>query len=159
MPIGRFFCFCLVWFLLTALDWRPQSDANANQKKSPASPLKATIQEVVDERLGQIFSDRFAIETGIIEDGKQIPLPKFKDGAPAKRENCKYFVSPATVNTVLFGWAATEGYYLVCQVDSAGFVRCHLAKYVKDTLVKVGDFNNQYHTIFFANYLVFASRD
>ncbi len=148
-------------FLILVLNGFTWQSGTEEKKSSGSSPLKETISSLVDKKLAERLSDYLAIETGVIGDGEQIPLPKFKDGSAAKREQCKYFVSPSTINTVLFGWASSAGYYLVCKASSEGKVDCYLAQWQpdKEKLVKVEDPKNQYHTIFQANYLVIATRE
>ena len=152
------FAALLTIFVFAGFTWQSSTE---EKKTSGSSPLKETVSSIVDKKLSERLSDYIAIKTGNIEDGNQIPLPKFKDGTTARRENCKYFVSPSAVNTVLFGWASSAGYYLVCKVSSEGKVDCYLAQWQPDKkeLVKVEDPKNQYHTIFQANYLVIATRE
>lgn len=91
----------IVWINLIVLFLIAHPVARAqpeNPFKRPVSQDKAGEQS---EDISKSVFNFIAVETGTIRDGEQIPLPKYGDGTYAKREECKYMVSPSELTTSL----------------------------------------------------------
>src|SRR3989338_4266632 len=55
----------------------------------------------LEEAVGKSLGNFIAVETGVIKNGEQIPLPHYQDGTRASRKECRYFVSPNEVSTAM----------------------------------------------------------
>lgn len=93
---------------------------------SHAAPLVAEIghnrseslpKEGVADAVGEVLGNFIAVETGQVKDGEQIPVPTYRDGTRAKREDTYYFVSPNRITTSHSGAAG----YMTCSVDARGY--------------------------------------
>lgn len=87
---------------------------------------KAEPKGNIDEAAAKAFGNLIAIETGELQDGEQIPLPRYQDGKQASRRECHYFVSPREISTAFSNLVGSGAYYIKCFVDSDGVVHISL---------------------------------
>ncbi|OGX06780.1 MAG: hypothetical protein A3G87_04350 [Omnitrophica bacterium RIFCSPLOWO2_12_FULL_50_11] len=55
----------------------------------------------LEAAMWKFFGNFIAVETGVIKNGEQIPLPQYQDGTRATRKECRYFVSPNEISTAM----------------------------------------------------------
>ena len=55
----------------------------------------------LEAQMGEALGNFIAIGTGQVKHGERIPLPKFKDGTFATRDDAHYLVSPAEISTAI----------------------------------------------------------
>src|SRR3990167_9484002 len=66
-----------------------------------ASEKEDAVSKGIRKELESNFTNYMAIDTGTVKNGEQIPLPIYKYGTKATREECKYLVSPNEITTSL----------------------------------------------------------
>jgi ABC-type transport system substrate-binding protein len=61
-----------------------------------------------------------------VQDGEQIPLPRYRDGKSAERKDCHYIVSPREISTAFNNLVGSGAYYIKNFVDSEGVAHISL---------------------------------
>jgi hypothetical protein len=108
----------LMVFSLTQLVYAEKNIETDDQKK-----MKALTEEAV----GNVLGNFIAVGSGVIKSGDRIPLPVYRDGSSATRDESHYFVSPNEITTSMQGLSPSAGiYYIQCQVDKSGLVNIAL---------------------------------
>ncbi|MBI4394923.1 MAG: hypothetical protein HY583_01880 [Candidatus Omnitrophica bacterium] len=116
--VGVFVLICWMFFMVC-----PQLQAKETQDGEQA------LKKLTKKMIGEVFQDFVAIDTGVVKDGEQIPLPNYGDGTQADRKECHYFVSPHEITTSMSDVSNTGGvYYIHCSVDSNGVARISFKK-------------------------------
>ena len=76
-----------------------------------------TGNRAVEQTIGKVLGNFIAIGTGQVADGEQIPVPAYRDGTRAKRDETYYFVS---LNQITTSYGQATG-YVTCSVDARGY--------------------------------------
>jgi len=97
-----------------------------SQAETPVVRLKRDSQK--QESSQESVGNDIAVGTGQIRDGEQIPLPTYRDGKKATRQEVYYMVSPAEVPTSMtFITGQSSGtFYIKCDADQEGVVHISL---------------------------------
>ncbi len=134
MKYGRWIQFLAVFALLLSMGqargWAVNPLlAKDRDVKAKSGTFEAMTAGNVRQELLSGMSNYMTVETGTVRNGEQIPLPRFQDGRVARRDECKYIVSPNEMSTAMTFLGGAGAYFIKCSVDSDGYVHASLYQY------------------------------
>ena len=103
-------------------------------EEEPPQPQsqKQKIAQAAEDAISKALGNYLAVETGELKDKEKIPLPKYQDGTTARRNECRYFVSPKEISTAFIHLGGAGEYYITCSVDAEGVVHSSLWQHGAD---------------------------